>query len=143
MSKGVKVNGYDELHNTMGGEDYNYGTRLEKTGTPIYYSKNVLFLESEELADQGNIFIRRDPLLDDSKYNMLLKKYGVVRRWDPSGRKDLSHLLLDLLTRNKSLAEGNDYNLSMLRTHILNGGGFKTKFDINEKLIDGVFIKDL
>lgn len=139
----LKVNGYDEIHNTMGGEDYNYGIRLEKTGTPIYYSKKVLFYESEEWADQGNIFIRRDPLLSDEKYKNIMKKYKVVKRWDPNGRKDLSHLLLDLLTRNKYWTEGNDYNLKELREKIQNGGVFNTEFDKNMKLIDGVCVKDL
>ena len=139
----LKINGYDEIHNTMGGEDYNYGIRLEKTGTPIHYSKHVLFCESEELSDQGNIFIRRDPLLDKIKYNQLLKQYGVTRRWDPNGRTDLNHFLLDLLTRNKSWAEGNDYNLSEIRKKIQGGGSFTTEFDLNSKLIDGLFIREL
>ena len=139
----LKVNGYDEIHSTLGGEDYNYGIRLEKTGTPIYYSKKVLFYESEDFADQGNVFIRRDPLLSDENYKNIMKKYNIVKRWDPNGRKDLSHLLLDLLTRDKYWAEGNDYNLKELREKIQNGEEFNTIFDINMKLIDGICVKDL
>ena len=72
-----------------------------------------------------------------------MKKYNVVKRWDPNGRKDLSHLLLDLLTRDKYWAEGNDYNLKELREKIQNGGLFNQNFDVNMKLIDGICVKDL
>jgi hypothetical protein len=139
----LSVNGYDEICNTMGGEDYQYGMRLEKTGTPIYYSKYVVFYESEEFADQGNVFIRRDPLLSNNDYNVLMKKYNVLNRWVPDGITNLSHFILDLLTRNKSWAEGNDYNLTDLRNKILAGGEFNKIFDPNIKTLEGLFLRDL
>ena len=70
--------------------------------------------------------------------------HQIVRLSDvTNGRKDLSHLLLDLLTRDKYWAEGNDYNLKELREKIQNGEEFNTNFDINMKLIDGICVKDL
>jgi hypothetical protein len=72
----LQVNGYDEICNTMGGEDYQYGMRVEKLNIPIYYNRNVVFYESEELADQGNIFIRRDPLISEELYLFLMNKYN-------------------------------------------------------------------
>lgn len=138
----LKVNGYDEICTSMGGEDYQCGVRLEKKGTKIYYSSNVMFFESEEHADQGNVFIRRDPLLPAQLYSQLLKKYDVKTRY-VEGRTDLSHFVLDLLTRNKFWTEGNNFNLTELRTNILKGGSFNNVFPPDLKTLEGINISDL
>lgn len=123
----LKVNGYDEICASMGGEDYHYGHRLQLAGVKIYYSEHVRFYESE--YDEGNgitsVFIRRDPLLEKEKYLYLLKKYNVDKRHVNEGRYDLSHLVLDILMqRDKSWTEGNNYHLTDLRNKIINGGQF-------------------
>jgi len=143
LSVFLKVNGYDEICNTMGGEDYHYGMRVEKLGIPIYYNRNVVFYESEELADQGNVFLRRDPLLTKEKYEELMCKFNIEKRWVPDAQYDLSHLSLDMLTRNKPWTEGNAYTLSELRTHIQNGGGFNNVFDPDTKSLEGLYYRDL
>jgi hypothetical protein len=137
----LRVNGYDEIHNSMGGEDYNYGIRVERSGTPVYYSKDVLFYETEDIVDEVR-FHKRDPLLSKDDYHLLMDKYGITTRRD-EGRTDISHFLLDLLTRGKSWTEGNDYNLAELRTKILDGGSFQDVFDPEMKTIEGVFLRDL
>jgi glycosyltransferase involved in cell wall biosynthesis len=139
----LKVNGYDEICNTMGGEDYHYGVRVEKLNIPIYYNANVIFYESEDLADQGDVFTRRDPLLNKEQYETLMTKYNITKRWVPDGRYDLSHLTLDMLIRNKFWTEGNDFNLAELRTKIQQGGEFETKFDPDMKTIEGLYYRDL
>jgi hypothetical protein len=139
----LQVNGYDEICNTMGGEDYHYGMRLEKLGIPIYYNRNVVFYESEELADQCNVFLRRNPLLTKEKYHELMTKYNITKRWVPDARYDLVTLVLDMLTRNKPWAEGNAYILSELRTYIQNGGTFNNVFDRDTKSIEGLYYRDL
>jgi glycosyltransferase involved in cell wall biosynthesis len=139
----LQVNGYDEICNTMGGEDYHYGMRLEKLGIPIYYNRNVVFYESEELADQCNVFLRRNPLLTKEKYQELMTKYNITKRWVPDARYDLVTLVLDMLTRNKPWAEGNAYILSELRTYIQNGGTFNNVFDPDTKSIEGLYCRDL
>ena len=135
----LTVNGYDEICNSIGGEDYHYGMRIEKINIPIYYSKNVIFYESENLADQGNVFLRRDPLLETEHYSSLLHQYGASHRWIPNARTDISHFVLDLLKRNKSWTEGNNYNLTDLRRTKM----FLVEFDPKLKTLDGVFLKDL
>lgn len=139
----LRVNGYDQICDSMGGEDYQYGMRVEKLRVPIFYNRKVIFYESEEYADQGNIFIRRDPLLTKETYDSLMKKYGITRRWVPDARTDLSHLVLDMLTRDKYLSEGNTYTLKELVTRIQNGGTFDSDFHPDMKTIEGVFIRDL
>jgi glycosyltransferase involved in cell wall biosynthesis len=135
----LSVNCYDEICNSIGGEDYHYGMRLEKLNIPIFYSKKVVFNESENLADQGNVFLRRDPLLENDHYSALLKKYDVTHRWVPNARTDISHFVLDLLTRNKSWTEGNTYTVTDLRRT----KNFNTSFDATIKTLDGVLLSDL
>lgn len=139
----LKVNGYDEICNGQGGEDYHYGIRVDKLGIPIYYNRNVTFYESENFADQGSVFVRRDPLLPIELYTSLMNKYNVSRRWVDDARYDLSHFMLDLLTRDNYYAEGNNYNLAELRDKIQKGGEFENNFDKDMKSIDGVYLRDL
>ena len=73
----------------------------------------------------------------------LMKKFSITTRWDPNGRTDVSHLLLDMLTRDKTWTEGNDYNLSELRTQILEGGSFQDVFDPDMRTIEGILLRDL
>lgn len=135
----LSVNGYDEICNSVAGEDYHYGMRIEKLSIPIYYSKKVIFYESEDLADQGNVFLRRDPLVSDIEYKELMQKYKISIRMVPNGRTDISHLILDMLTRNKAWSEGNNYSLVELRKT----KQFNTNFDKDLKTLDGVYIRDL
>lgn len=139
----LTVNGYDEICNSVAGEDYHYGMRVEKLAIPIYYSRHVVFNESENLADQGNVFLRRDPVLTEEQYSQLMKQYQIPARWVPRARTDVSHLILDMLIRNKSWTEGNAYTLKDLRQTIQNGGSFQTEFDPTIKTLDGVFLTDL
>lgn len=139
----LSVNGYDEICNSVAGEDYHYGMRIDKLGIPIFYTSKVLFYESEDLADQGNVFLRRDPLLSEQQYSDLMKRYNIVKRWTVGARTDVSHLILDMLTRNKSWSEGNVYTLKELRKVIQSGGTFQTEFSNDIKTLDGVFLRDI
>jgi glycosyltransferase involved in cell wall biosynthesis len=143
LSVFLSVNGYDEICNSIAGEDYHYAMRVEKLSVPIYYSKKVVFYESENLADQGNVFLRRDPVMSEEMYKNSMVKYQIPARWVPSAKYDVSHLILDMLIRNKSWTEGNNYNLTDLRKHIQSGGKFSTSFDSDIKTLDGVYIRDL
>ena len=135
----LKVNGYDEICSSIGGEDYNYGLRVQKLQIPIYYNRNVLFYESEENAYQGNVFMRRDSILSEELYRELMLKYNIQHRFDEYGRYDISHLSLDLLTREKYWTEGNNYNLE----EICKSKQFPTIFDKSIKTIEGLYVCNL
>jgi glycosyltransferase involved in cell wall biosynthesis len=139
----LSVNGYDEICNSVAGEDYHYGMRIEKISIPIYYSSRAIFNESEDLADQGNVFLRRDPLISEEEYNGLMKRFDIPYRWVANARTDISHLILDMLTRNKSWTEGNNYTLSDLRKIVKEGGEINVPFDPDAKTLDGVYLRDL
>jgi hypothetical protein len=142
LSVVLSVNGYDEICNSIAGEDYHYGIRVEKAGNEIYYSKHVLFYETEDTSEEVS-FLRRDPLLTEEEYSELMKRFNIVKRWYPDGRTDVSHLVLDLLTRDKTWTEGNDYNLAELRKTIQNGDAFLNTFDQDIKTIEGVLLREL
>jgi len=48
----LKVNGFDELLDGQSGEDYDFGIRVERAGYKVFYNRNMLTLESEELHGQ-------------------------------------------------------------------------------------------
>lgn len=140
----LKINGFDEKHNSIGYEDLDYGYRLEKCGLEIYYSKKVVYNESESLADQGNLFLRRDPLLTPEQYSQLMTKFNVPKRLNENARTDVSHLFVDmLLMRNNIWTEGNSYTLTYLRARLKDGQPIHIPFDPEVRTIDGVLLRDL
>lgn len=92
----LQVNGFDELCDSIGGEDWHLGVRLEFAGAPIYYDRRMLSLESEELNRLGTPFLRVDPTLPPDAYMERLGDFGVRRRHVP-GACDSSHMLLDIV----------------------------------------------
>lgn len=133
----LKVNGYDEICNSIGYEDFHYGVRCEKL-CPIYYCNKVLFFE---MYDTDCNFIRRNPILDACHYEKLLKKYNITRRVVPDGTTDLSNLILDLSTRDKYISVGNNYNLENIR--ITKDYSWNFLDDKTTTSIDGISLYDL
>lgn len=44
----LKIDGFEPAANGQGGEDYDFGIRLERGGVKVFYNRNMLTLESEE-----------------------------------------------------------------------------------------------
>lgn len=98
-----KINGYDELCDSMGSEDYLAGIMLEKAGYKISYNRNIFTLESEELHGQ----------------------LPVMKRVIKPGNPDQSWVLLNRVRADpKPRAYGNNFEIKELRSHILSGGAF-------------------
>jgi hypothetical protein len=107
----LELNGCDELCDSIGGEDWQLGVRMEWHGAPIYYSRRMLTIESEELHRQGTPALRIDKLTTPELYMSRLAEFGVTRRFI-EGRHDSSHMLLDILFGTQSLQPmGNYYYL--------------------------------
>jgi hypothetical protein len=136
----LSINGYDEICNTIGQEDCNFGVRLEKTGKSIFFSKDVIFYESEEGAFNDNIFTRLNRDIPEDLYRNLMKQYGITQRWHEGPFTQIS-LMVDLLARDKTWTEGNNYNLKDLRIKIFKGGSFDIETDA--KTVDGILSKEL
>ena len=92
----LEINGFDELCDPIGGEDYHLGIRLEWTGTPLYYSRRMLTIESEELHHTPNPLRRLDKSTSPGAYITHLHKFGVTRR-HVNGEWDSSHMVLDIM----------------------------------------------
>jgi hypothetical protein len=110
----VELNGYDELCDPVGGEDYQLGLRIEFAGVPIFYCRAMLAVESEELHRQPPIVTRLNKTLEPATYMRRLREFGVRSRTS-DGEHDISHFLLDLVYGARSpRTQGNCYSLRAL-----------------------------
>jgi hypothetical protein len=118
----LEVGGFDELCDSIGGEDWQFGVRLERAGGLLCYSRRMLTIESEELHRVGTPMWRIDPVAEPDAYRARLSRYGLEERSFPDGAHDASHMLLDLLyglRQTRSL--GNHYELADLAPDDLAG----------------------
>lgn len=103
----LKVNGFDELCDGTGMEDCEFGMRIERTGCKLFYNRNMLTLESDELHHiAGNQkFIRE----------AIMTKQGVMSDWA---------ILYGVRDTSKTWTLGNDFNLRDVREKVLRGEPF-------------------
>jgi hypothetical protein len=97
----LEVNGFDELCDSIGGEDWNLGVRVEWSGAEIRYSRRMLTIESEELHRVGPVVLRRDKTAPPSVYMRRLREFGVSQR-HVAGNWDSSHMIVDVLFGTRS-----------------------------------------
>jgi hypothetical protein len=91
-----KLNGINEMCDGNAGEDYEFGMRILRSGSPFYYNKLMFIYESEDIfgSDRERKCIRADP-----------KK-------DPNNPKsDLSHYMLDYVTKCDIYGINPDFSL--------------------------------
>lgn len=113
----MAVNGFDEICDSIGGEDYHLGIRLNHSGVAVYYDRQMMTVESEELHNQPYLMKREDRVLPQDQYMERLKYYGVSKR-HYNGNWDSSHMILDILYGTKQKwTIGNNYNIAKDRPH--------------------------
>ncbi len=112
----LEVNGFDELCNGIGGEDYNLGIRLGMAGHRVFYSRGMTTIESEDHAVRYPLpFEQIDLVLDEQAYRERLAAFGVSDR-TIEGRCDASHMALDLVYGlGKPQSIGNHFTLRDVR----------------------------
>jgi glycosyltransferase involved in cell wall biosynthesis len=116
----LAVNGLDELCDTVGGEDYHLGIRLEWAGARIFYSRRMLTIESEELHRVNEPLRKLDKTATPDAYMRKLHEFDVEQRTVP-GACDPSHMVLDILYGIRTTqALGNYYMLEELSAATLN-----------------------
>lgn len=89
-----ELNGQNEMSDGVGGEDYEFGIRLERAGYNIYYNK-LMFINESNCAfgfDNQRSCERGDPVVSENDYANLLIMYN-LKDISP-GRRDLSHFML-------------------------------------------------
>lgn len=100
----LDVNGMDEINDGIGGEDYCLGIRLHRQQWRMFYNRNACTFESEEMHGLEAPMIRLDKRMGDTYSSNIV--------------------LNELISSKRIQARGNDFNLTELRQHILNGGEF-------------------
>ena len=111
----LKVNGFDEDCDSMGGEDYAFGLMAERQGHEVWYYPKCRTWESEEGHHT-----------EEDKKTRVIKKFG------PAPKDDYSHTYLNFILdhgRNRAPNYFPFEGLAGLRDHILNGEKFPT--DVN------------
>ena len=104
----LAVNGFDEQNDTIGGEDYDFGIRLERAGAVVRISRDCGTYEDENGHHAEAPMVRLDK---------------PVAGWEGPYS---SNLLLNKLLKEtaRSWTLGNNYKLSELRAYVLAGGAF-------------------
>ena len=80
----LSVNGSDENCDSVGGEDYNLGIRLQNAGKRFFYDLRMLTLESEEGHWTANPFIRWDKGTSPNDKSHALLKMCSQSTWAPN-----------------------------------------------------------
>lgn len=108
LSFALAVNGQDEICDTIGGEDYDFGTRLERAGAKVFISKACGTFEDHDAHHREPAMIRKD------------------KPWEGPDGPYSSNRLLNLLHREhaRTWTLGNDYKLRDLRDQVLGGVEF-------------------
>ena len=104
----LQVNGQDEINDTIGGEDYDFGIRLERTGATIRISRLCGTFEDEDGHHNQSSVVRLD------------------KPWAGPDGPYTSNLLLNRLLRetDRFTTLGNNYQLRELRARVLSGATF-------------------
>jgi GT2 family glycosyltransferase len=137
----LDVNGFDELCDPCGGEDWQLGTRLEWAGGMVCYVRAMLTIESEEAHREGEPLWRRDPIVAPAVYAQALARFGVGQRPFPDRPRDRTNCFLDLLfALRPKRSLGNRHDLAQLRPEDLPA----TAADLpRTDWFDGVALADL
>lgn len=128
LSAALAVNGQDEIHDSIGGEDYDFGIRLERVGVPMRISKTCMTIEDEDAHHAEAPMIRLD------------------KSWPGEDGPYSSNFLLARLLRETSRvhAVGNRYNLADERARVLAGGSLPLPpADVMRHWVDGQPLSEL
>jgi len=122
LARALQVNGQDEIHDTIGGEDYDFGIRLGRTGVRIYIDRTCGTFEDEDGHHAEAPMVRLD------------KPWP--HRWDGPYS---SNLLLNRLQREtaRTWTLGNTFDLAGLRAIVQAGGEFPIPVEPSKHWVDG------
>lgn len=108
LEAALRVNGQDSIHDSIGGEDYDFGVRLERIGTSIRITRACGTYELESGHHEEAPMVRLD------------------KPWSGEDGPYGSNVLLNKLLRerDRTWTVGNEYNLRELRDRVLGGAPF-------------------
>lgn len=108
LESALQVNGQDCIHDSIGGEDYDFGVRLERTGVPIRITRDCGTYELESGHHEESPMVRLD------------------KPWPHPDGPYGSNVLLNRLLREKDRTTtiGNNYSLREIRNRVIAGEPF-------------------
>jgi len=125
LEAALQVNGQDEIYDSQGGEDYDFGIRLGRAGWSVRINRNCGTIESEELHHVESPMVRLDkPVSVDGPYSS-------------------NTLLNRLLRNNNTWTIGNQFNLSELRKQVLSGEEFPVIAQPDRHWVDGQPLREM
>lgn len=126
LERALQVNGQDEQCDTIGGEDYDFGVRLARTGVRMYITRNGTY-EDEDGHHAEAPMVRVD------------------KPWPGQDGPYSSNYLLKRLTSEagRTAPLGNVFDLRTLRDRVLAGEGFPVPTGPDTHWVDGQPLKEI
>lgn len=119
LEAALRVNGQDEQCDSIGGEDYDFGIRLERAGFPIRANRSCMTVEDEDLHHDGMPMFR---------LNKPVQEHG------PYSSDKMLH---ELQTSTRSWTQGNSFSLRALRERVTQGGDLPSPDGPTRHWVDG------
>jgi hypothetical protein len=144
LEHALRVNGQDEIHDTIGGEDYDFGARLERAGSAIYITRACGTLEDEDGHHAESPMVRLDKPWPPS--NGVAPRTLSANGWSdssepcsvsdgPYSSNYLFHRTMRESARSWTL--GNPFDLRALRSAVLAGEPFPIPDEPRLHWVDG------
>jgi hypothetical protein len=147
----LSVNGQDEIHDTIGGEDYDFGERLGRVGAQIFISRTCGTFEDEDGHHSEAPMIRLDKawppgsnvrVTGDGAGHLI---YGLDKPVSGADGPYSSNYLFNRLRRDtdRSWTLGNVFNLRDLRARVLSDEPFPIPTEPAAHWVDGQSLSEM
>lgn len=143
LEHALRVNGQDEIHDTIGGEDYDFGERLERLGSVIYIDRTCGTFEDEDGHHTEAPMVRLDkpwpPTSNGMPRTILLGAWSDAAAPNAADGPYSSNYLFNRLRRERDRiwTHGNQFNLRELRDQVLGGAPFPVPTEPTTHWVDG------
>ena len=143
LEHALRVNGQDEIHDTIGGEDYDFGERLHRAGSKVFISRTCGTLEDEDGHHAESPMVRLDkpwpPSSDRSPRVRTPNAWSDGAIPNSADGPYSSNYLFNRLRRDtdRSWTIGNDFDLRALRARVLAGDPFPVPTSPTTHWVDG------
>lgn len=144
LEHALRVNGQDEVYDGLGGEDYDFGMRLERAGSKLFITRACGTFEDEDGHHAETPMVRLDKPWPprERRPARSLTAAGWTLPAEPDRASDgpySSNYLLHRLgrERGRSWTLGNPFNLRELRARVLAGEPFPVPDGPREHWVDG------
>lgn len=142
LEHALRVNGQDEIHDTIGGEDYDFGERLERSGSEIFINRTCGTIEDEDghhiggCRDKSVLHTATLRISGDGESDGLLGLDKAVSGDD--GPYSSNTLYFKLKRENHRVwTVGNTFDLRELRDCVLSGAPFPIPTEPSTHWVDG------